>query len=149
MAKLRVSGVTGLNTAVLQALDLSGSNVVNDVPTPVVLTEEQAAAALRVAVNGVADGDVGAATRWLQQKLSGGGGVAGLNTGVLQAIDLKDFNGGLPLDPLTEEQAAAVLQMTDGDMGAATRWLQEKLVKGGVTGLNTAVSQVLGTQSED
>ena len=52
-------------------------------PTAVVLTEEQAAAALQMAANGVADGDVTAATAWLQEKLREGG-VDGLQTAVLQ-----------------------------------------------------------------
>ena len=45
--------------------------------------DEQAAEALLKAANGVADGDVAAATRWLQQKL-GEGGVASLETAVSQ-----------------------------------------------------------------
>ena len=43
-----------------------------------------------------------------------------------------------------DERASA-----DGDVAAATKWLHQKLSAGGVDGLNTAVSQVLGTQSED
>ena len=52
-------------------------------PTAVKLSAEQAAAALRMAANGVADGDVTAATAWLQEKLREGG-VAGLETALSQ-----------------------------------------------------------------
>ena len=45
--------------------------------------ESEGPAALLKAANGVADGDVAAATRWLQQKL-GEGGVASLETAVSQ-----------------------------------------------------------------
>jgi hypothetical protein len=67
----------------LQALDLSAYNVVDGEPRAVELSAEQAAAALRMTANGVADGDMGAATRWLQEKLIKGG-VAGLETAVSQ-----------------------------------------------------------------
>ena len=48
--------------------------------------------ALQAAANGVADGDVAAATAWLQQALSDGG-VASLEAAVSQVL-LTEFNGG-------------------------------------------------------
>ena len=66
--------------AALKALDLSELKEYG-----VMLTEDQAAAALRMAANGVADGDVTAAMGWLQEKLSNGG-VDALQTAVSEVL---------------------------------------------------------------
>ena len=65
----------------------------------------------------------------------------------LKELHLNDYNVvkgkrvATPVHP-TEEQAAAALQVANGDMQAATKWLQRALREGGVAGLETAVSQL-------